>query len=143
MMAKCRCACYTFSHGGFSFYGPGSNGKFLTQQKVGRIRRPSLTITVADGVYAGRQRDTRFKTTNSRIGYRHPNTTTNVAFADGHVEALPGHKFPRGVGAAGTTWPTSRKTIFRTARLSTRTRNARWDRTDRATQRRISDLMDG
>src|SRR4051812_42266748 len=77
---------YTCSVG----YGPGTNGKSLNYQNTSRIRRPVCTITVADGVYAGRQRDTRLGTTNSRIGYRHPNNTANVAFADGHVEVIPG-----------------------------------------------------
>jgi prepilin-type processing-associated H-X9-DG protein len=89
---------YTCSVG----YGPGTNGKFLSYQNTSRIRRPGCTITFADGVYAGRQRDTRLGTTNSRIGYRHPNSTANVAFADGHVEQIPGNKFPRGTGGAAT-----------------------------------------
>ena len=89
---------YTCSVG----YGPGTNGKTLTYQNMSRIRRPVCTITVADGVYAGRQRDTRLGTTNSRIGYRHPNNTANVAFADGHVEVIPGPKFPRGTGGTAT-----------------------------------------
>jgi prepilin-type processing-associated H-X9-DG protein len=53
---------------------------------------------LADGVYAGRQRDNRIGVTNSRIGYRHPNKTSNVAFADGHVELIAGDKFPRAAG---------------------------------------------
>ncbi len=90
---------YTCSVG----YGPGTNGLSLNYQKTSRIRRPSCLIMLADGVYAGRQRDNRIGTTNSRIGYRHPNKTANVAFADGHVEALFGHQFPRAFSAGAVT----------------------------------------
>jgi prepilin-type processing-associated H-X9-DG protein/prepilin-type N-terminal cleavage/methylation domain-containing protein len=89
---------YTCSVG----YGPGTNGLYLNYQKTSRIRRPSLLITVADGVYAGRQRDNRVEVANSRIGYRHPNQMANVAFADGHVEAISGDKFPRAAGGTVT-----------------------------------------
>jgi len=89
---------YTCSVG----YGPGTNGLFLNYQKTSKIRRPSLLIALADGVYAGRQRDNRIGVVNSRIGYRHPNKTANVAFADGHVEALSGEKFPRAAGGTVT-----------------------------------------
>jgi len=89
---------YTCSVG----YGPGTNGLSLNYQKTSRIRRPSRLITLADGVYAGRQRDTRLGTLNSRIGYRHPNNTANVAFADGHVEVLTGKNFPRAFGTGVT-----------------------------------------
>jgi prepilin-type processing-associated H-X9-DG protein len=53
-------------------------------------------------VYAGRQRDNRLGTLNSRIGYRHPNNTANVAFADGHVETLTSPQFPRAAGGTIT-----------------------------------------
>ncbi len=43
-------------------------------------------IVLADGVYAGRQRDNRIGVENSRIGYRHPNKMANVCFADGHAD---------------------------------------------------------
>jgi prepilin-type processing-associated H-X9-DG protein len=74
----------------------------MQYQKTSRIRRPSRLITVADGVYAGRQRDSRIGTANSRIGYRHPNNTANAAFADGHVEVIAGNKFPRAFGTGVT-----------------------------------------
>jgi len=93
---------YTCSVG----YGPGTNGVSLNYQKTSRIRRPSLLITLADGVYAGRQRDARFGVTNSRIGYRHSGAdgkpAANVAFADGHVEVIGGQQFPRAQGGSIT-----------------------------------------
>jgi prepilin-type processing-associated H-X9-DG protein/prepilin-type N-terminal cleavage/methylation domain-containing protein len=83
-------------------YGPGTNGLFLNYTKTSRFRRPSKLIVLADGVYAGRQRDSRVGTPNSRIGYRHPNNMANVAFADGHVETIAGHLFPRAAGGTVT-----------------------------------------
>jgi prepilin-type N-terminal cleavage/methylation domain-containing protein len=46
---------YTASVG----YGPGTNGLTIGDTKTSRFRRPSRLITLADGVYAGRQSDTR------------------------------------------------------------------------------------
>jgi prepilin-type processing-associated H-X9-DG protein/prepilin-type N-terminal cleavage/methylation domain-containing protein len=89
---------YTSSVG----YGPGTNGLFLTFTKTSRFRRPSNLVVLADGVYAGRQSDTRIGVTNSRIGYRHPNQKANVCFADGHAEAIPGDRFPRAAGGTVT-----------------------------------------
>jgi prepilin-type N-terminal cleavage/methylation domain-containing protein/prepilin-type processing-associated H-X9-DG protein len=85
---------YTASVG----YGP-VGGRTIGYTKTSRIRRPSCLIVLADGVYAGRQRDTRKGTPNSRIGYRHPGDTANVCFADGHAEAIRGDKFPRAYSA--------------------------------------------
>jgi prepilin-type processing-associated H-X9-DG protein/prepilin-type N-terminal cleavage/methylation domain-containing protein len=79
-------------------YGPSTEGRTINYTKTSRFKKSSRLIALADGVYAGRQRDTRIGVTNSRIGYRHPNTTANVVFADGHVEALRGDRFPRGLG---------------------------------------------
>lgn len=81
-------------------YGPGSNGETIRQTRSNVFKRPSLLITVADGLYAGRQRDSQIGMTNCRIGFRHPgrNQSANVAFADGHAEALGGKEFPRGKG---------------------------------------------
>jgi prepilin-type processing-associated H-X9-DG protein len=87
---------YTASVG----YGPGTNGLLLNYTKTSRFRRPSRLITLADGVYAGRQSDTRLGVVNSRIGYRHPNQTANVAFADGHAERLRSEQFPRAFGGS-------------------------------------------
>jgi prepilin-type processing-associated H-X9-DG protein/prepilin-type N-terminal cleavage/methylation domain-containing protein len=83
-------------------YGPGTNGLYIGYTKTSRFRRPSNLIALADGVYAGRQRDSRIGSVNSRIGYRHPGKTANAAFADGHVEAINGDKFPRAVGGTVT-----------------------------------------
>ena len=57
---------------------------------------------LADGVYAGRQRDNQIGMTNSRIGYRHPGAiaVANVAYADGHVASLDGKTFPRALGGS-------------------------------------------
>lgn len=89
---------YTSSVG----YGPGTNGLFLNYTKTARFRKPSRLIVLADGVYAGRQSDTRIGATNSRIGYRHPKQMANVCFADGHAEAIAGDKFPRANGTTVT-----------------------------------------
>jgi len=81
-------------------YGPGTGGGYIRQSKISAFVRPDQLISVADGVYAGRQRDNRIGTTNSRIGYRHPGQfgASNTAFADGHVRALGGREFPRALG---------------------------------------------
>ena len=92
---------YTCSVG----YGPGTNGLYLRHQRTSRIRKSSRLIVLADGVYAGRQRDGRLGMENSRIGYRHgrgTGDTANVAFADGHAESIPSSRFPRASGGVVT-----------------------------------------
>jgi prepilin-type processing-associated H-X9-DG protein/prepilin-type N-terminal cleavage/methylation domain-containing protein len=79
-------------------YGPDL-AQSIRAKKSSHIRHSSLTITVADGVFMGRQSVNLLGMTNNTIGYRHrgpggPNTAANVAFADGHVETLPGDHFP-------------------------------------------------
>lgn len=88
---------------------PQPAGRIIGYTKQTKLRRPALVIALADGVYAGRQRDTRIGITNSRIGYRHGkgtqpgNSLANVVFADGHVESIAGDKFPRSTGGTGVT----------------------------------------
>jgi prepilin-type processing-associated H-X9-DG protein len=83
-------------------YGPGSNGVTFTNVKMSAIVDPSNLICFADGLYAGRQRDNRLGSSNSRIGYRHPGGVgaANAIFADGHVAPIRGDAFPRGLGGA-------------------------------------------
>lgn len=83
-------------------YGPGSNGVYIRQTKLSAFVRPTQLIAVADGLYAGRQRDNQVGMTNSRIGFRHSGTdgVANAAFADGHVAGLNGKKFPRALGGS-------------------------------------------
>jgi prepilin-type N-terminal cleavage/methylation domain-containing protein/prepilin-type processing-associated H-X9-DG protein len=83
-------------------YGPGSNGAFIRQTKLSAFVRPTQLIAVADGLYAGRQRDNQIGMTNSRIGFRHPGKggTANAAFGDGHVAGIGGKEFPRGLGGS-------------------------------------------
>ncbi|MCW5754788.1 MAG: prepilin-type N-terminal cleavage/methylation domain-containing protein [Phycisphaeraceae bacterium] len=78
----------------------GLNVRVLKQTSMSSFRSPANLVALADGVYAGRQRDNRLGTPNSRIGYRHPGArgTANVAFADGRVEPIEGHLFPRALG---------------------------------------------
>lgn len=82
-------------------YGPGSNGVSIRITRADTIIRPAELIALADGLYAGRQRDAQFGMTNSRIGYRHPGNEfgmANVAFADGHAGPIGGKQFPRAAG---------------------------------------------
>jgi prepilin-type N-terminal cleavage/methylation domain-containing protein/prepilin-type processing-associated H-X9-DG protein len=82
-------------------YGPSADGKYMGYTKTSRFKSPSRLIAMADGVYAGRQRDNRVGTTNCRVGYRHElngKPSANAVFADGHVETLTGTEFPRGTG---------------------------------------------
>jgi prepilin-type N-terminal cleavage/methylation domain-containing protein/prepilin-type processing-associated H-X9-DG protein len=90
---------YTSSVG----YGPSPAGAFMRTTRLGAFLFPTRLIALSDGVYAGRQRDNRIGTTNSRIGYRHPGPSVpvaEVAFADGHVSTLHGKEFPRGLGGS-------------------------------------------
>lgn len=86
---------YTASVG----YGPSPLGLFIRPTRVSAFAQPSRLIALADGVYAGRQRDNQIGTTNSRIGFRHPGNpaAANTAFADGHAAPLGGKEFPRGL----------------------------------------------
>lgn len=83
-------------------YGPDPSGAYMTYNKWSAFVRPHTLIAAADGVYAGRQRDNRIGSTNSRIGYRHPGGkgSANAVFADGHVALLEGTKFPRATGGS-------------------------------------------
>jgi len=83
-------------------YGPGSNGSTFTYVRTSAFADPVNLIMFADGLYAGRHRDNRIGSSNSRIGYRHPGGpgAANVAFADGHVAAIRGDVFPRGLGGS-------------------------------------------
>ena len=83
-------------------YGPATDGTYMKLQRATRVRQPSRLIALADGVYAGRQRDARRGVTNSRVGYRHPGDRANALCADGHVEAVRGDAFPRAVGGTVT-----------------------------------------
>jgi prepilin-type processing-associated H-X9-DG protein len=81
--------------------GPDTaRGVFLRLKRTTGIRNSTAMITLADGLYMGRQTVTRQGDANSRIGYRHPGKgkrqfAANVAFADGHCEVILGDKFPR------------------------------------------------
>ncbi len=92
---------YTSSVG----YGPPA-GPIMQATKLAAFLRPTQLITVADGVYAGRQRDNQIGITNSRIGYRHGGRqggaggAANAAFVDGHVATLAGKEFPRALGGS-------------------------------------------
>lgn len=82
-------------------YGPGANGQFIRNTRLSAFVRPANLIALADGLYAGRQRDAQIGMTNSRVGYRHPGRdggNANIAFADGHGSPLSGKSFPRALG---------------------------------------------
>jgi len=86
-------------------WGPDINGNFILPHTTTRIRHLSRMVVLADGLYMGRQSSTQPGQANSRIGYRHPgphgpNTVANVAFADGHVEAIEGINFPQAKSAS-------------------------------------------
>jgi prepilin-type N-terminal cleavage/methylation domain-containing protein/prepilin-type processing-associated H-X9-DG protein len=91
---------YTSSVG----YGPSTTGTFMKHTKITKVRRPSELLVLADGVYAGRQRDNQIGMDNSRIGYRHPGAIprANVVYADGHAGSLDGKSFPRALGGSNS-----------------------------------------
>lgn len=79
--------------------GFGFDGQFLKPHKMSQVRQPARLITVADGLYMGRQSVDQLGQANSRIGYRHKgskgkNTAANAAFADGHAERIDTADFP-------------------------------------------------
>jgi prepilin-type N-terminal cleavage/methylation domain-containing protein/prepilin-type processing-associated H-X9-DG protein len=86
---------YTSSVG----YGPDNKGQFLRPHRTSQIHASSRLVTVADGLYMGRQSVDQLGMDNTRIGYRHPgrtgkNTSANAAFADGHAETIFWQDFP-------------------------------------------------
>jgi prepilin-type N-terminal cleavage/methylation domain-containing protein/prepilin-type processing-associated H-X9-DG protein len=87
---------YTSSVG----YG-APKGPVMTPTRLSAFQRPTSLIALADGLYAGRQRDNQIGMTNSRIGFRHPGKeggNSNVAFGDGHCAPISGKSFPRAFG---------------------------------------------
>lgn len=78
-------------------YGPNLQGQVMKPNLLADIVKPSRLIALADGLYAGQQESTRLGDRNSRIGYRHPGGVggCNLGFADGHVGATTGDRFPR------------------------------------------------
>jgi prepilin-type N-terminal cleavage/methylation domain-containing protein/prepilin-type processing-associated H-X9-DG protein len=80
-------------------YGPDAKGAYTTLHNQSSIHDSSRLITVADGVYMGRQSVDQSGMTNGRIGYRHygtkgSNSSANAAFADGHAETISTDQFP-------------------------------------------------
>ena len=80
-------------------WGPDTTGLYAIPNKTTNIKDPSRLITVADGVYMGRQSVDQSGMTNSRVGFRHTggkgvNTAANAVFADGHAETLDSASFP-------------------------------------------------
>lgn len=78
-------------------YGPDPLLRYMRATRLSEIARPSATIALADGLYAGLQESTRLGDRDSRIGYRHrrKDLFANIAFADGHASPIFGSKFPR------------------------------------------------
>jgi prepilin-type N-terminal cleavage/methylation domain-containing protein/prepilin-type processing-associated H-X9-DG protein len=80
-------------------WGPDTTGLYAVPNKTTNIKDPSRLITVADGVYMGRQSVDQSGMTNCRVGFRHTgakgaNTAANAVFADGHAETLDSASFP-------------------------------------------------
>ena len=79
----------------------------LPARRTAQLRQASRTITVADGVFLGRQSADDYGMSNSLVGYRHrgpagPLTAANAAFADGHAETLPKGRFPCALAPTAT-----------------------------------------
>jgi prepilin-type N-terminal cleavage/methylation domain-containing protein/prepilin-type processing-associated H-X9-DG protein len=79
-------------------FGPGVQSQ-IRLHKTTEIKHSSQMITVADGVFMGRQSVDGIGMTNSAIGYRHPgpkgaHAVANAAFADGHAESVSSDDFP-------------------------------------------------
>jgi prepilin-type processing-associated H-X9-DG protein len=91
-------------------YGPDALLRYVRYNRLDDFAQPARLIALADGLYAGNQEATRRGDYDSRIGYRHdgPAGMTNTAFADGHVDAIAGDRFPRKFGE-GITLETARE----------------------------------
>jgi prepilin-type processing-associated H-X9-DG protein len=79
-------------------FGPDPDSQ-IRLHKTTQIKHSSQTITVADGVFMGRQSVNGVGMLNSVIGYRHAgpagaHSAANVAFADGHAETITEAEFP-------------------------------------------------
>jgi prepilin-type processing-associated H-X9-DG protein len=85
---------YTSSAG----YGSSTIG-YMTPTRSTAFAKPSCLLVVADGIYAGRQAQSRLGDQYHRIGYRHTGlgkrTRANVAYADGHAESIESSAMPR------------------------------------------------
>jgi prepilin-type processing-associated H-X9-DG protein len=93
-----------FYTGSVGYKGSG-NVMRLTRASV--FKRPQALITVADGVYAGKQGSNRLNgqtdgsgnpaiVQDSRVGFRHGSgQVANAAFADGHADQIRYNEFPR------------------------------------------------
>ena len=80
-------------------WGPDSTGRYSFPHKSTGIRDPSRLISVADGLYMGRQSVDQIGMANLRVGYRHigargVNTAANAVFAAGHAETIDSANFP-------------------------------------------------
>jgi prepilin-type N-terminal cleavage/methylation domain-containing protein/prepilin-type processing-associated H-X9-DG protein len=83
----------------------GTGGTVMRSTRATQFRRPSNMIALADGLYAGRQGESRPTNNKNRIGFRHRgDTAANAAFADGHVETIRYDKFPRTAGSEQGTY---------------------------------------
>lgn len=79
-------------------YGPSPSGDIMRANRFANFERPAQLIALADGFYSGNQEATRPDEGHRRIGYRHTRgrePIANVAFADGHADAIRGAVFPR------------------------------------------------
>lgn len=88
---------YTASPGYRPTSGPAV-GQTMGLQKITNVKHSTNTIVLVDGIYAGRQGDTKITDPRVRIGYRHSSggkPSANVAFADGHAEMVTNARFPR------------------------------------------------
>jgi prepilin-type processing-associated H-X9-DG protein len=85
---------YTSSVG----YGTGTTGLMIPTRSTA-FTKPSELLVLADGIYAGRQAQSRLGDQYHRIGYRHKGlgaqTRTNVAYADGHADSIDSSAMPR------------------------------------------------
>lgn len=85
-------------------YGPDDLIQYVRPNRLGDFVEPARLIALSDGLYAGNQEVTRLGDLDLRIGYRHRGAPAraNVVFADGHVAAIAGDRFPRKFGGSVT-----------------------------------------
>jgi prepilin-type processing-associated H-X9-DG protein/prepilin-type N-terminal cleavage/methylation domain-containing protein len=105
---------YTGYNYNTSYIGRGQGELIVAPAKVSQVRSPSMTALFGDGEWSGGankyMRSPKFSPSDSHVGGRHAGAQgfrhrkrTNVAFCDGHAEAL-GERFTAGLAmvAPGT-----------------------------------------
>ncbi|MCL2700888.1 MAG: prepilin-type N-terminal cleavage/methylation domain-containing protein [Phycisphaerae bacterium] len=93
--ANTRVVADTFYTGSVGY--TNSFGESIRNTSASAFVHPARLIALADGVYAGRHRNSRPTDPSNRVGWRHlGRSAANVVLADGHCDTVRGDDFPLG-----------------------------------------------